>query len=212
MLKKLFVICAALAILVGCSCNNSKKTEVRPEGYYTFEQALAIADSAVACYNSATLYEVETTCYVDGEGNIQALVPADGTNIIYYYLYEDVSADALVVEQADSTTEVYTLAAEHAEECGTLVVTFDSALNPSVQEVHSPWCEDRLIKGRSFITLEQAVADLYASDIVKPKTGILTLRHALYPGVVEPEYIFGSNGENLYIVVGAYSGKVYEKE
>jgi len=212
MFKKLFVICAALATIVSCSCNNSKKTEVVPEGYYTFEQALAVADSVVAGYNSATLYEVETTCYVDGEGNIQALVPADGTNIIYYYLYEDVPTDGLVVEQADSTTEVYTLAAEYAEECGTLVVTFDSELNPSVQEVHSPWCEDRLIKGRSFMTLEQAVTNLYASDIVKPKTGVLTLRHALYPSVVEPEYIFGNNSEGLYVAVGAYSGKVYEKE
>jgi hypothetical protein len=71
--------------------------------------------------------------------------------------------------------------------------------------VDQPWLEDRVIPLPIKMDLGTAVNLATKAGYPAPYQNI-TLRWPLYPGVYEPEYIFGRG--DLWVFVGIYDGKV----
>lgn len=148
-------------------------------GSITFDNLLANTDSVVSVkYPNATLFEAQTVLKRNSENEFTDTIIPTATKIIY--------------SLSGSTNR-------------TLMVSFDSIGTPTFTTDPSPWLEDVVIKD-SLIGLKSAIDSLYKADIVKPRSNYMTLRRPLYPGITEPQYMFGD--PTYFVSVGAKSGRV----
>lgn len=74
----------------------------------------------------------------------------------------------------------------------------------NIQYIESPWLEDLEMTPYIHMTAKTALEFANVGD--QPSGMHITLRHIVYPGVIEPHYIFGSSLN--YTTVGVFSGKV----
>lgn len=145
----------------------------------TFDNLLAQTDSAVAVrYPNATLFEAQTVLVRNADNQYTDTIIPTATKIVY--------------NLSGSTNR-------------TLMVSFDSIGGPTFTTDPAPWLEDVMIKD-TLIGLKPAIDSLYKADVVKPRSNYMTLRQPLYPGITEPQYIFGD--PTYYVSVGATTGKI----
>lgn len=87
----------------------------------------------------------------------------------------------------------------------TVIASYDSEGKPKVIKYNDIWCEDMVTL--PYVPLEASEA----INILKEKFGEvkacpITLRHALYPGEIEPKYFIGT--VQGYHTVGVYSAQI----
>ena len=87
----------------------------------------------------------------------------------------------------------------------TVIATFDKDGKIVIKKYNDIWCEDTVTL--PYVPLEAS----YAIEILKEKFGEIkacpiTLRHALYPGEIEPKYFIGT--VKGYHTVGVYSAQI----
>lgn len=93
----------------------------------------------------------------------------------------------------------------------TLVYEIDSDGKITEKIIDKPWGEDRPIPHRIENGLEAAFERMMQANLphdeINPE---VVLRHALYPGIIEPAYYFGVEvrGKKEYISVGLFSADV----
>lgn len=87
----------------------------------------------------------------------------------------------------------------------TVIASYDADGKPKVIKYNDIWCEDMVTLPYVPLTADQAI------NILKEKFGEvkacpITLRHALYPGEIEPKYFIGT--VQGYHTVGVYSAQI----
>jgi hypothetical protein len=87
----------------------------------------------------------------------------------------------------------------------TVIASYDAEGKPKVIKYNDIWCEDMVTLPYVPLTADQAI------NILKEKFGEvkacpITLRHALYPGEIEPKYFIGT--ARGYHTVGVYSAQI----
>lgn len=103
----------------------------------------------------------------------------------------------------DQLTVVFSLPNNHT---ATIASTGWGEFGP-IQDIPSPWLEDVVIPWPIKMDLTDADRLLKAAGFTGSYFNV-TLRHPLYPGVNEPEYIF-CMGRRIYVAVGVVSKKVF---
>ena len=115
------------------------------------------------------------------------------------YLTENV--DGTVVKEKFKV--VYGL--PEKDSMSTVIAYYDSEGKPKVTKYNDIWCEDIVMTPYIGFPASEAI------NILKEKFGEvsacpITLRHALYPGEIEPKYFIGT--VQGYHTVGVYSAQI----
>ena len=138
-----------------------------------------------------------------------ALIELNAAVLKKYNLARFYEAQGYLTESVDGTIEtekfktVYGLI--EGEKISTVIGSYSKDGKPKVTKINDIWCEDIVMT--PYIGLDAAEAiNILKEKFGEVKAGPITLRHALYPGEIEPKYFIGT--VRNYHTVGVYSGQL----
>lgn len=186
-MKKVFILLAAVAVLIGCSCENKKTPEVVTKANLNVEKVISV-DREYMYMNYGEGYRWFESCillkdYLDEE--------CDGTIAGISNVFQ------VITDMDSKSADVFVVLASHTPD------------TTAYEVKHGFWIEDiPLNEAEISLTFKDAFEKINQVNLPKPHSKNCVLRKPVGPKDCNAQYVFGNTQATLW--VDAVTGEVKE--